>query len=129
MVMNERPEDPPYPPLSPGTAATILHIANNADIGETTRAVSWGLVHTIRQRTTVAEELLTTARARINELESTVQQCEQDIRLLRSKQRNPAMPPEYEQNQGWLNVQITDSKGRTVVARWIRRMGNGEVLA
>ena len=39
------------------------------------------------------------------------------------------MPPEYEQNQGRLNVQIADSKGRTVQARWIRRMGNGEVLA
>ena len=39
------------------------------------------------------------------------------------------MPPEYEQNQGRLNIQIADSEGRTVVARWIWRMGNGEVLA
>ena len=62
MATNKRPEDPRYPPLSPGTAATILRIADNADIGETARAVSWGLVHTIRQRTAAAEELLATAR-------------------------------------------------------------------
>jgi len=73
MPTNIRPGEPDYPPLSPGTATTLLRIATDADLSETARAVAWGLVHTIRQRTATAEELLATARARINELESTVQ--------------------------------------------------------
>ena len=85
MPSNVRPEDPQYPPLSPGTTTTILCITNNADIGETTHAVSWGLVHTICQRTAVTEEHLTTTRARINELENTIQQHEQDICRLRNE--------------------------------------------
>ena len=129
MVTNARPEDNQYPPLLPGTTATILRITDNADIGKTARAVSWGLVHTIRQRTAIAEEHLTATRTRIRELEGTVQRREWEIHHLRNRWRNPKMPPDYEQNRGRLNVQIADSEGRMVAARWIRRMGNGEVLA
>ena len=111
MPSNAQPTDPPYPPLSPGTAATLLCIADDVDISETTRAISWGLVHTIRQCTAAAEELLAAARTRINVLEGTVQRRERDIRRLRLERRNPEMPPEYEQNQGRLNVQIADSEG------------------
>src|SRR5713101_4687985 len=46
-----------YPPISPGSAATLLHMEDNS-LTDTTRAVAHGLIATIRRRSTVADQRL-----------------------------------------------------------------------
>ncbi len=41
----------------------------------------------------------------------------------------PEMPPNYERNGGRVDIQVSSHSGENVIARWIRLMGNGEVVA
>src|SRR6266851_2893691 len=39
------------------------------------------------------------------------------------------MPPNYECNGGQVDIQVSSHGGENIIARWIRLMGNGEVVA
>src|SRR6267154_1886331 len=57
-----------YPPISPGSAATLLRMEDNS-LTDTTRAVAHSLIATIRRRSTVADQRLVESRQRINQLQ------------------------------------------------------------
>src|SRR5712671_5721797 len=68
-----------FPPISPGSAATILGMENDS-LTDTTRAVAYGLISTINRRSTVADQRLAEARRRVNQLQGTVHTREAEIR-------------------------------------------------
>src|SRR5216683_4604742 len=117
-----------YPPISPGSAATLLSMENDS-LTDTTRAVAYGLISTINRRSTVADQCLAEARRRINQLQGTVHAREAEIRRIRNSNATPDMPNNYERNGGRVDVQVSSHGGENIVARWIRVLGNGEVLA
>src|SRR6266851_5199778 len=70
-----------YPLISPGSAATLLHMEDD-NLTDTTRAVTHGLITTIQQRSTVADQHLAEARRRINQLHRTMHAREAEIRRI-----------------------------------------------
>ncbi len=50
-----------YPPISPGSAATLLHMENDS-LTDMTRAVAHSLIATIQSRSTVADQRLAESR-------------------------------------------------------------------
>src|SRR5712671_2848148 len=78
-----------YPPISPGSAATLLCMEDDS-LTDTTRAVAHGLLTTIQRRSTVVDQHLAESRRRINLLQGTVHAREAKIRRI----RNSNAPPE-----------------------------------
>ncbi len=117
-----------YPPISPGSAATILGMENDS-LTDTTRAVAYGLISTINRRSTIADQRLAEARRRVNQLQGTVHVWEAEIRRIRQRNAAPDMPANYERNGGRVDIQVSSHGGENIVARWIRLLGNGEVVA
>src|SRR5712671_4399504 len=72
-----------YPPISPGSAETLLRMEDN-NLTATTRAVAHGLISTIQRRSTVADQHLAEARHRINNLQGTVHAREAKIHRIRN---------------------------------------------
>src|SRR5216683_2171379 len=114
-----------YPPISPGSAATLLSMENDS-LTDTTRAVAYGLISTINRRSTVADQCLAEARRRINQLQGTVHAREAEIRRIRNSHTTPDMPNNYERNGGRVDIQVSSHGGENIVARWIRVLGKGE---
>src|SRR5712671_1096367 len=50
-----------YPPISPGSAATLLHMEDSS-LTDTTWAIAHGLIATIQRRSTVADQRLAESR-------------------------------------------------------------------
>src|SRR6266853_3244809 len=50
-----------YPPISPGSAATLLRM-EDASLTDTTRAVAHGLIATIQRRSTIMDQRLAESR-------------------------------------------------------------------
>src|SRR5216683_5991566 len=117
-----------YPPISPGSAATILRMEDDS-LTDTTRAVAHGLIATIQRRSTIADQRLTESRRHINQLQGMVHAREAEIRHIRNNNAIPDMPAGYEQNGGRVDIQVSSHGGENILARWIRLMGNGEVIA
>src|SRR5712671_662722 len=117
-----------YPPISPGSAATILRMEDDS-LNDATRAVAHGLIATIQRRSTIADQRLTESRHRINQLQGMVHAREAEIRHIRNNNAIPDMPAGYEQNGGRVDIQVSSHSGENIIARWIRLMGNGEVVA
>src|SRR6266853_1523337 len=117
-----------YPPISPGSAATLLHMEDDS-LTDTTRAVANGLIATIHCRSAVADQRLAESRRRINQLQGTVHAREAEIRRIRSSNATPEMLAGYERNGGQVDIQVSSHGGENVIVRWIRLMGNGEVVA
>src|SRR5216683_3655605 len=117
-----------FPPVSPGSAATLLRM-EDASLNDTTRAVANGLIATIHRRSALADQRLGEARRRINQLQGTVHAREAEIRRIRQSNVAPNMPAGYERNGGRVDIQVSSHGGENVIARWIQLMGNGEVVA
>src|SRR6266851_3936146 len=117
-----------YPPISPGSAATLLSMENDS-LTDTTRAVAYGLISTVNRRSTVADQRLAEARRRVNQLQGTVHTREAEICRIRNSNATPDMPNNYERNGGRVDIQVSSHGGENIVARWIRLLGNGEVVA
>src|SRR5216683_1480139 len=117
-----------YPPISPGSAATLLRMEDDS-LTDTTHAVANGLISTIHRRSTVADQRLAESRRRINQLQGTVHAREAEIRRIRSSNATPDMPAGYERNGGRADIQVSSHGGENIIARWIRLLGNGEVVA
>src|SRR6266853_2339788 len=77
-----------YPPISPGSAATLLRMENDS-LTDMTRAVTHGLLVTIQQRSTITDQRLTEARQHINQLNGTVHAREAEIRRIRNNNIAP----------------------------------------
>src|SRR5712671_1392442 len=60
-----------YPPISPGSAATILRMEDNS-LTDTTQAIAHGLMATIQCRSTITDQRLAESRRQINQLQGTV---------------------------------------------------------
>src|SRR6266851_8873445 len=117
-----------YPPVSPGSAATLLRMEDDS-LNDTTRAVANGLISTIHRRSAVADQRLAESRRRINQLQGTVHAQEAEIRRIRHTNNAPDMPSNYQRNGGRVDIQVSSHGGENIVARWIRLLGNGEVVA
>jgi len=99
------------------------------NLTDTTRTVAHSLISTIQRHSTIADQCLTKARRRINHLQGTVHAREAEIRRIRNANATPEMPPNYEQNGGRVDIQVSSHGGENIIARWIRIMGNGKVIA
>src|SRR5216683_1338404 len=88
-----------YPPVSSGSAATLLRMEDDS-LNDTTRAVANSLISTIHRRSAVADQRLTESRQRINQLQGTVHAREAEICRIRSSNATPEMPAGYEWNGG-----------------------------
>src|SRR5216683_1168126 len=88
-----------YPPISPGSAETLLRMEDN-DLTDTACAIAHGLISTIRQHTTISNQHLTEAQRCINQLTGTVHTHEGEICHIHNRNRNPKMPPGFKHNGG-----------------------------
>src|SRR5713226_6143894 len=117
-----------YPPISPGSAATLLRMEDDS-LTDTTRAVANRLISTIHRRSAVADQRLAESRRRINQLQGTVHAREAKIRRIRTNNATPEIPVGFECNGGRVDIQVSSHGGENIIAKWIRLMGNGEVVA
>src|SRR5712671_615863 len=117
-----------FPPISPGSAATLLRM-EDSNLTDTTRAVAHGLIATINRRSGVADQRLAESRRHINQLQGTVHAREAEIRRIRNNNATPEMPAGYERNGGRVDIQVSSHGGENAIAKWIRLMGNGKVVA
>src|SRR6266851_7177839 len=76
-----------------------------------------------------ADQRLTESRRRINQLQGTVHAREAKIRRIRNSRPDIQIPAGFEQNGGRVDIQVSSHGGENILARWIRLMGNGEVVA
>src|SRR6266851_6529507 len=106
-----------YPPISPGSAATLLSMENDS-LTDTTRAVAHGLIATINRHSTIADQRLGEACRCINQLQGTVHAQEAEIRRIRNANTAPDMPSNYERNGGRVDIQVSSHGGENIVARW-----------
>src|SRR6266853_334648 len=84
-----------YPPISPGSAATILRMEDDS-LTDATRAIAHGLIAKIQCRSTTADQCLAESRRRINQLQGTVHAREAEIRCIRNNNATPEIPAGYE---------------------------------
>ncbi len=117
-----------YPPISPGSAATLLRMEDDS-LTDTTHAVAHGLIATIHRRSTTADQCLAESRRRINQLQGTVHAREAEIRRIRGNYPDLQIPAGFERNGGRVDIQVSSHGGENILARWIRLMGNREVVA
>src|SRR6267154_1592461 len=94
-----------YPPVSPGSAATLLRLEDDS-LNDTTHAVANGLISTINRRSVVANQRLAEARRRINQLQGTVHAREAEIRHIRNNNPDIQIPASFEQNGGRVDIQV-----------------------
>src|SRR6266851_1810403 len=117
-----------YPPISPGSAVTLLHMEDDS-LTDTTWAVANGLISTIHRRSAVADQCLAESQRQINQLQGTVHAREAEIRRIRNSNATPDMPAGFERNGGRVDIQVSSHGGENIIVRWIRLMGNREVVA
>jgi hypothetical protein len=122
------PEGEPYAPLSPGLAETLIRLSGD-EFSEIVRTVAYGLAATVERRTTIAAQQLTAARTRINHLAGALETCNKEIRRLRARAGHANMPHNFELNNGRIDAQIPSQQGGNVLAKWIKVLGSGEVVA
>ena len=120
-----------YPPVSPGSAETILTLdpllTLDPAISATVRATAFGLISTIRQRTADSAQKLQEAEHKIARLEAINQQRQADNRQLRARLGLLTVPPGFERNQGRVAAAVPTGGGQMVVPEWIRSVGDGRV--
>ena len=124
-------EQDEYPPVSPGSAETILALdpllALDTAVSATVRATAFGLISTIRQRTADSAQKLQEAEHKIARLEAINQQRQADNRQLRARLGLLTVPPGFERNQSRVAATVPTGGGQMVVPEWIRSVGNGQV--
>src|SRR5216683_1435419 len=107
-----------YPPISPGSAATLLRMEDDS-LTDTTWAIAHGLITTINRRSSVADQRLAESRRWINQLQGTVHAREAEIHRIRNNNATPEMPASFKRNGGRVDIQVSSHGGENVIARWI----------
>jgi hypothetical protein len=121
-------EGEPYAPLSPGSAETLICLSGD-EFSEIARTVAYGLAATVERCTTIAAQQLTAARTRINHLAGALETRDKEIRHLRARAGHVNMLHDFELNNGRVDTQIPSHQGGNVLAKWIKVLGSGEVIA
>jgi hypothetical protein len=120
-----------YPPVSPGTAETILTLdplfATDPAVSATVQAMALGLISTIHMRTAEYSQKLHDMEHKIARLEAINQQRIADNRQLRARLGVITIPDGFECNQGRVTAAVPTGGGQMVVPEWIRSVGNGRV--
>ena len=122
------PEGESYAPLSPGSAETLIRLSGD-EFSEIARTVAYGLTATVERRTTIATQQLTAARTHINHLAGALETRNEEIRHLRAQAGHANMPHDFELNNRHVDAQILSQQGGNVLAKWIKILGSGEVVA
>jgi hypothetical protein len=117
-----------YPPLSPSSTETLICLSRDK-FTEITRTVAYGLAATVERRTTIATQQLTTAHTCIDQLMGALETCDDKICHLQARAGNINMPHNFELNNGCIDAQVPSQQGGNVLARWIKVLGSGEVIA
>jgi hypothetical protein len=91
--------------------------------------VAYGLAATVERRTTIATQQLTATHTRINHLTGALETRDKEIRHLRARAGNTNMPHNFELNNRHIDAQIPLQQGGNVLAKWIKVLGSGEVVA
>jgi len=99
------------------------------NLTDTACTVAYGLISTVRRHTALTDQRLVEARRHINQLTRTVHFCEAKIHHIRNGNGNPEMPPDFECNGGQVDIQVSSHSSKNIIAKWIRVMGNGKVIA
>jgi hypothetical protein len=120
-----------YPPISPGSAETILLLdpllTLDSAVSTTIWATAFGLISTIRQRTANSAQKLQEAEHKIAHLKAINLQRQADNRQPRARLGLLTVPPGFECNQGRVAATVPTGGGQMVVPEWIRSVGNGQV--
>src|SRR6266851_2644652 len=106
-----------YPPISPGSAATLLRMEDDS-LTDTTRAIAHGLIATIQRRSTVTNQRLAESRRRINQLQGTVHAREAEIHHIRNNNTSPNMLASFKRNGGRVDIQVSSHGGENIIAKW-----------
>jgi hypothetical protein len=122
------PPNEQYPPLSPGSAQTLIRLSEE-EFSEVARTVAFGLASTVERRTAIAAQQLSAARERINRLAAALETRDTEIRRLRARAGNIDIPHDYELNNGRIDTPIPSQRGGSVLPKWIKILGSGEVVA
>jgi hypothetical protein len=91
--------------------------------------VAFGLAATVERQTTIAAQQITEARNHINRLVAALETQDSKIRRLRACAGNVNMPHDYELNEGHVDTPIPSQQGGSVLPKWIKILGSGEVVA
>ena len=91
--------------------------------------MAYGLAATVERHTTIAAQQLTAARTCINHLAGALETRNEEIRHLRARAGHTNMPHDFELNNGCVDAQIPSQQGGNVLAKWIKVLGSGEVVA
>jgi hypothetical protein len=122
------PEGKSYAPLSPGLAETLICLSGD-EFSEIVQTVAYGLAATVERHTTIATQQLTTAHTRINHLAGALETRDEEIRCLQAQAGHANMPHDFKLNNGRVDAQIPLQQGGNVLAKWIKVLGSGEVIA
>jgi hypothetical protein len=91
--------------------------------------VAYGLATTVERHTTIAAQQLTATRTCINHLAGALETHDEEIHRLWAQAGNANMLHDFELNNRWIDAQIPSQKGGNMLARWIKVLGSGEVIA
>jgi hypothetical protein len=91
--------------------------------------VAYGLAATVERHTTIAAQQLTAARTCINHLAGALETRDKEIRRLRAQAGHANMPHDFELNNRCVDAQIPSQQGGNMLAKWIKVLGSGEVVA
>jgi hypothetical protein len=83
----------------------------------------------VERRTTIAAQQLTAAHTHINHLTGALETRDKEIHRLQARAGNTNMPHDFELNNGRIDAQIPSQQGGNVLAKWIKVLGSGEVVA
>ena len=117
-----------YASLSPSSTETLICLSRD-EFTEIACTVAYGLAATVERRTTIATQQLTTAHTCIDQLMGALETCDDKICHLQARAGNINMPHNFKLNNGCIDAQVPSQQGGNVLARWIKVLGSGEVIA
>jgi hypothetical protein len=103
-------------------AETLIRLSRD-EFSKIARTVAYGLVATVERCTTIA------ARTHINHLAGALKTRDEEIHCLRARAGHANMPHNFKLNNGHVDAQIPLQQGGNVLAKWIKVLGSGEVIA
>ena len=107
----------------------MLICLSEEEFSEVARTMAFGLAATVERWTNIATQQLTEARNCINRLAAALETRDTEIRRLRAHTGNVNMPHDYELNEGRVDTPIPSQQGGSVLPKWVKILGSGEVVA
>jgi hypothetical protein len=114
-----------YPPISPGSAASIM--GQSQDLDETIRGMAYGLISTIYKRTIGYEVGKIEANARIKECNEEIAGLQVRLAQLEGSADAYEKPEGFSINNGRIANLIPLNNGLFVPAKWVRQRSDTKV--